>query len=412
MGMTLIHGCRLWDATRKEPEEGIDVLVEGDRIKEVSDRPIKADGADRIDADGRTLIPGLIDAHVHVTSNEVNLGALREEPLTLMTARASRAMRQMLDRGFTTVRDCGGADWGLAQAVERGLTPGPRLFFSGRALSQTGGHGDYRPRTSDAETCACANALDAGTRIADGVPEVRRAARDELRKGATQIKVMVSGGVSSPNDPIENRQYSPEELRAIVEEAESWDTYVAAHAYTPRSIKHAVASGIRTIEHGNLIDREAAEAVAARDAFLVPTLVTFDAMNREGEALGLRPESLAKLPKVLHAGLEAIEFCLAAGVKLGFGTDLLGELRANQSREFSLRAEAQSPRDVLASATAVNAEILGRTGELGVIAPGAMADLLLVDGDPLSDLNLLQEQGRHLALIMKAGVLHKASAGA
>lgn len=407
MSAVLFRNCRVWDATRAEPEEGCDVLVEGERIKEVSDKPITGAAAETVDAGGRTLMPGLIDAHVHAVVGRVNFGALGEVPLTLMAAEASHALADMLQRGFTSVRDCGGADWGLARAVEQGLIQGPRLFYSGRALSQTGGHGDYRPRTSDMEPCGCNSALDATARIADGVPDVRKAARDELRKGASQVKVMVSGGITSPNDPIENVQYSAEELTAAVEEAAGWHTYVAAHAYTAEAITHALNCGVRTIEHANLIDAEAAKLAAEKAAFVVPTLVTFEAFNRFGKDMGVADFTLAKLRDVLDQGLRAVELCRAQGVKLGLGSDLLGPMRDQQSRELLLQAEAQSPREVLASATAVNAEILGKGSELGRIAPGAWADLLLVDGDPLSDLNLLQDQGRHLDVIMKGGVFYK-----
>ena len=406
MTQTLFRDCWVWDAERAEPEEGMHVLIEGNRIKEVSDTRITGTEGTIIEAGGRTLIPGLIDAHVHVVASSVGFPALASVPLTLMAAEAAEALAEMLARGFTTVRDCGGADWGLAEAVQRGLIAGPRLFHSGRALSQTGGHGDYRARTSDLEPCGCANALESTARVADGVGEVRKAARDELRKGATQVKVMVSGGVSSPYDPIENRQYSAEELAAIVDEAEAWNTYVAAHAYTPRSIAHAVNCGVRTIEHANLIDADTARLVAAKSAYVVPTLVTFEALNDKGREFGLTEVSMDKLARVLDEGLRAVEICRAASVPLGLGSDLLGPLRDRQSRELVLQAEAQTVPEVLASATAVNAEILGMGGKLGVVAAGALADLLLVDGNPLEDLGLLQGQGRHLAVIMKDGVIH------
>ncbi len=403
----LLKNCTVWDATRSEPEEGCSVAVEDGTIKEVSSGPLSLAGAQVVDVGGRTLKPGLIDCHVHVNMFEVNIARLEDAPLTLMTAHAANLMRDMLDRGFTTVRDTGGADWGIAEAVEKGLLPGPKLYFSGCSLSQTGGHGDFRRRTASIEPCGCSHARSFTTVVADGVPEVRRAAREELRKGANQIKVMVSGGVASPNDPIDNKQYSEEELRAIVEEADAWNTYVAAHAYTARAITHALECGVRTIEHGNLIDKKAAKLAASKGAYVVPTLVTYRAMDKAGRELGLPEVSIQKLQDVLVAGLESVEICLAAGVKLGFGSDLLGALQEHQSLEFSIRAEAQSARDVLASATVVNAEILGKEGELGVVAPGARADLLVVDGNPLEDLNLLQEQGRHIPVIMKGGALYK-----
>ncbi len=383
------------------------MLVEGERIREVSDQPIKSAGAERIDVGGRTLMPGLIDAHVHVTIDEIAIGRMESWPLTLMTARAAGIMRGMLDRGFTTVRDCAGADWGLAEAVERGLFTGPRLFIAGQALSQTGGHGDFRRRTQGIEPCACSNALRSITRIADGVSEVRKAARDELRKGADQIKVMVSGGVLSPNDPLDNRQYSPEELSAIVDEATAWNTYVAAHAYTPEAILHAMACGVRTIEHGNLLNGAAASAMRDNGAFLVPTLVIFEAMNRQGAELGLPEVSQRKLEGLLDQGMTALTVARDAGVRIGYGTDLLGALHDQQARSLSLQAEVQGAHAAICSATSVNATILRRDGELGIIAPEALADILIVDGNPLDDLGLLQNDGAHLAAIMKAGNFYK-----
>ena len=407
MNSILFREVQVWDASRAESEPGMHVLVEGDRIKEVSDRPISVADTLTIDGAGKTLIPGLIDCHCHVTMTSVNIRQLEEEPLTLMTAEASIMLRDMIMRGFTSIRDLAGADWGLAEAVERKLLTGPRVFFAGRALTQTGGHGDFRRRTQGLEPCGCGNALSNSAVIADGVSEVRRAAREELRKGANQVKVMVSGGVASPYDPIDNKQYSTEELMAIVEEASAWNTYVAAHSYTPRSSQHAVECGVRTIEHGNLIDVETANAMAKHNAFLVPTLITYDAMDRNGAALGLPQASIHKLQKVKDEGFNAVSLCREAGVKVGFGTDLLGGLQSEQSVGLRTQNEVDSNRDVLVSATSVNAEILNRQDELGFIGAGAKADLLLVDGDPLIDLSLLVEPERGLAVIMKDGEFYK-----
>jgi imidazolonepropionase-like amidohydrolase len=381
------------------------VLVEADRIVEVSDRPIRAAGALRIDARGRTLMPGLIDAHVHATITTLNLAAMQGRPTTLVALEAGRVLEAMLRRGFTTVRDAGGADWGIAEAVRRGLVKGPRLFFSGRTLSQTGGHGDFTPRSDTVNLCACQIHSNGFSHVADGVPAVRKAAREELRRGATQVKIMASGGVASPSDPIWNLQYSMEELRAIVEEAEGWRTYAMAHAYTPEAITRAVEAGVRSIEHGNLIDRATAELMARKGAYLVPTLVTYFALDEFGRRLGFPEASQRKVQGVLDAGLASLEICREAGVPLGFGTDLLGETHEQQSREFSIRAQVLPPAEVIRSATIVNAEILNRAGELGVIAPGAKADLLMVDGDPLRDISLLEGQGKHLAAILRDGEL-------
>jgi imidazolonepropionase-like amidohydrolase len=407
MTAIILANCAVLDGTLPQRREDHHVLVEGAHIREVSDRPIHMAEAETIDLDGRTLMPGLIDAHVHVLAVDLALARLAERPLSLVMFEAAKVLDGMLQRGFTTVRDAGGADGGLAEALARGLVKGPRLFPSGQALSQTGGHGDLRPRTRSVTACACCEYGAGLARIADGVAECRRAARDELRKGATQLKIMASGGVASPYDPIWNLQYSEDEVRAIVEEAEAWHTYVLAHAYSPEAIRRSIDFGVRSIEHANLIDRATAEHVAGNDGFVVPTLVTYDALHRHGKELGFPAESLAKLDEVRTAGLKSLEVLRAAGVRIGYGTDLLGPLHRWQSREFVIRAEAMAPFDIIRSATAVNAELLRREGELGVVAPGARADLIAVDGDPLADIGLLDGQGEHLALIMQDGVFHK-----
>jgi imidazolonepropionase-like amidohydrolase len=311
----------------------------------------------------------------------------------------------MLRRGFTTVRDAGGADHGLAQAIDRGLIRGPRLFYSGRVLSQTGGHGDFRPLDHHPTLCACQIHSSAFAHVADGVDAVRRAAREELRRGASQVKVMASGGVASPSDPIWVVQYSEEEIAAAVAEARSWRTYVLAHAYTPEAIERAVRAGVRSIEHGNLIDEPTARLMAERGAYLVPTLVTYVKIAELGAAFGFPEASIRKVSDVIDHGLRSLEIASRAGVAIGFGTDLLGETHPFQSHEFVIRAQAMKPIDVIRSATVVNAAILQRPGELGVVKPGALADLVAVDGDPLADISLLDGQGEHLALVMRGGVV-------
>ncbi len=390
MTAIIFANCAVLDGTRRERREDHHVLVERGQIREVSDRPISSATAETVDLKGRTLMPGLIDAHVHVVAVDQVLARLSERPVSLVTLQAARVLEGMLQRGFTTIRDAGGADGGLAEAVEEGLVRGPRIFPSGQALSQTGGHGDLRPRTRSVSVvaCACCEGGAGLARIADGVAECRRAARDELRKGATQIKIMASGGVASPYDPVWNLQYSEDEVRAIVEEARGWHTYVMAHAYSPEAIRRSTDFGVRSIEHGNLIDRATAEHVAGADAFVVPTLVTFDAMHRFGRELGFPEVSLSKLGDVREAGLRSLEILQAAGVRIGFGTDLLGPMHRHQSREFVIRAEAMAPFDIIRSATTVNAELLHRSGEIGVIAPGARADLIAVDGNPLAEFPL------------------------
>lgn len=403
----LFRGGRFLDPRRDTLVDGVEVLIEGGRVKEVADRPIAAPAATCIDLAGRTLMPGLIDAHVHLLLAEVNLHLLEGVPLTLLAAKGSALAKAMLWRGFTAVRDTGGADFGMKAAFEAGLFEGPRLFIAGAPISQTGGHGDFRRRTQTAFECACCSGVGFAARVADGVPEVLRAVRDELRKGADHIKIMVSGGVASQTDPLESLQFRVDEIEAAVGEATRWGSYVCAHAYSAEAVRRAVEAGVRTIEHGNLIDAATAALMAERGAFLVPTLVTYDAMRRRGRDYGLSAYSLEKNEIVLEAGLRSLELARAAGVKIGFGSDLLGQLQNDHCGEFRLRAEAMRPIEIIRSATLVNAEIVGRPGQLGEIVPGAFADLLIVDGDPLRDLGLFQDQGAHLAAIVKGGIFVK-----
>lgn len=399
----LFSNARLLDPRKDDLIDGTSVLVEGDIIKEVSDRPIKVTSANEIDLRGKTLMPGLIDAHIHILLAEVNVQLLADMPLTLLSVKGAQALKQTIDRGYTTVRDTGGADYGMKTAVEAGVTAGPRLFVSGAAISQTGGHADWRKRTEGDVLCQCCSGAAFTKRIADGVPEVIKAVRDELRKGADQIKIMVSGGVASQSDPLDSLQYRLDEIEAAVGEAGRWGTYVCAHAYSPEAIKRAVLSGVRTIEHGNLIDGETAKLVAERGAYVVPTLVTYDSMSRRGAQHGMSVFSLEKNKRVFEAGLRALELCRSAGVKLGFGTDLLGQLQGDQSNEFAIRAEVMTPQEILQSALLINAEILRQSGKLGEIVPGAFADCLIVDGNPFKDISILGKPHRNIKAIMKGG---------
>jgi imidazolonepropionase-like amidohydrolase len=405
--MIVFENAALLDGTHPELREGFHVAVEAGKIMEISAAPVAASSAQRIDVRGMTLMPGLIDAHAHMTLVDTNLGNLRAIPQTLLTARAGVRMRKMLMRGFTTARDTGGADWGLKQAVEEGSLVGPRLFISARAITQGGGHGDNYLRTDSPSICGCSSALDLMSVIADGKAFVQAASREQQRQGADQLKVFVSGGVASKNDPLNSVQYSVEELLAIVDEAERWGIYVCAHAYSARAIQHALNAGIRTIEHGNFIDEAGATLMASKNAYLVPTLIAYEAMHRHAATTGLSKESLDKLEQVRSSGLASIEVCRRAGAKLGFGTDLLGDLADLQSEEFLIRSEVETPFDIIRSATLINAEIVRQEGKLGVLAAGAVADLLVVAGNPLKDLGLFQDQGAHLRVIMKNGELFK-----
>lgn len=407
MTLVLFRNASVLHADRAELTPNCDVLVENGRIREVSEKPIQARSAAIFDVKGNTLMPGLIDCHVHSVVSQVNLAMNEKLPNVLAVLRALPLLKGMLSRGFTTVRDAGGADWSLAEAISNGLIAGPRLFPSGKALSQTGGHGDFRPRSDQIESCSCSFRIGALARIADGVESVRLAAREEIAKGATQIKVMASGGVASPNDPIHYLGYSEDELRAIVEEASNADTYVMAHVYTPRAIRRAVDCGIRTIEHGNLVDKETAKHVAAIGAYAVPTTIASVTMAKYGADIGYPAHALAKIENVRQGGLDALKIWWDAGVTMGYGSDLLGEMQVHQGGEFRLRADVIGNAAAIACATVNAAQILNRTGELGVIAAGAIADILIVDGDPLKDIGVLDCQGKNMAAIMKNGIFFK-----
>ncbi len=406
MGAYLFVNGRLLDPLQAELLGGMQVLVEDGVVREVSDRPIHAPSAATIDLHGRTLMPGLIDLHVHVMASQLNLAAQVNLPNVFMTLRAVPILQGMLRRGFTTVRDAGGAGLPLKQAIASRLTQGPRLFVAGRALSQTGGHGDMNAQTDFIATgmqCSCCVRVGAIARVVDGVDALRRAVREEFQMGADQIKIMASGGVASPTDPVGAFGYSEDEIRAVTQEAHGRGTYVMAHAYTPAAITRAVRCGVRTIEHANLVDAAAAAVMAQHNAYAVPTLVTYEALASEGEKLGLPPESVVKIAEVKDAGLRALEILNSAGVKIGFGTDLLGESHRLQSEEFRIRAQVLGNAAVIASATTTAAEVLGMQGRLGRLQAGAIADLLVVNGNPLADLACLGGQGDHVALVMKAG---------
>lgn len=413
MKRTLIRNCKVFDGLSNSAAEGLDVLVEGNRIGNVAPIPVPPDGCEMIDGGGGTLMPGLIDAHVHIYSPYIDERRCADLPPTLMAVLATHRLKSMLDRGFTTVRDMAGGDFGMKRALAEGWVTGPRLFISGQALSTTGGHGDSRKLTDRLESfyCSASNGVDMLTRMADGVYEVQRAVRDELRKGADHIKLLVSGGVGSPYDPLDSVQYSEDEIRVAVEEAASWGKYVCVHSYTSQSTQRAVLCGVRCVEHGNLIDQETAELMAERGAYMDPTLVCYEESALRGPDLGLTPVILEKLKRVNDGGIRMLEICRSAGVKMGLGTDLMGELIDAESREFTIRAAVLPNADILRSATSVNAEILQQSGELGVVAPGALADFILVDGDPLKDISLLEHADSSIRLIMKDGVAYKNTLG-
>lgn len=406
MASTLFTNARIVDGTAPEAGAPVSVLVEGGTIREVG-KAVSPAKAKVVDLKGKTLMPGLIDAHVHVVAGVADLGRNAQLPDSLVTARSFVIMREMLMRGFTTVRDVGGADFGLKQATEEGHFPTPRLVISGKALSQTGGHADFRGRYDDTATPLTRHRLGALGRVCDGLDQVRRAAREEMKGGADFIKIMANGGCASPTDPIHFLGFSVSELEAIVEEARMAGTYVSAHVYTDEAIRRCVEAGVHSLEHCNLIEAETAKLAASRGAVAVPTLVTYDKLVSDGPKLGFPPDSVAKVDVVRSAGMNSLAVMKKAGLAMVYGSDLLGDMHKYQSEEFVIRGRALPAHEVIASATHVAAKLLKLEGRIGTIAPGAHADLIVVDGDPLKDLALLTRQGRHMPIIMKGGAFMK-----
>jgi imidazolonepropionase-like amidohydrolase len=407
--MLLFTNARVFDGRSPDCAEGMSVLVEGDTIREVSSRPIRAAHARTIALGGRTLMPGLIDAHTHPYASDVNVQKIEACGEPYRTAHAVRMLGHALDCGFTTVRDIGGGDFSLARAIADGLVRAPRYFYAGKALSMTGGHGDLRPaeeRPDYRSMCSC-GLFNSFCRIADGVDEVIRAARDELRQGAHCIKIMGSGGVASPTDPIWMNQYRDDEIRAIVHETTERRTYTAAHCHPASAVRRCVELGVRSIEHGTLIDDDTARFVAGRGAFVVPTMTIIFALVEMGRELGFPPQSQEKAEYAYKEALAGLDRMRSAGVKIGYGTDLLGSTYTQQCREFTIRREVFSSLELLRQATSVNAELMMMEGRIGCIAPGAFADLLVVDGDPLADISRLAENGRHLDMVVRAGEVVK-----
>src|SRR5689334_14164631 len=298
-------------------------------------------------------MPGLIDAHTHPAVVDMDVIGMAEWPPNYVAARAARALKGMLLRGFTSIRDVGGGDWGLARAVEDGYFTGPRMFYGGKQLTQTGGAGDWRsPGRSVYDNNYFSPAIGV---ICDGDAEVRRAVREEVRRGAHHIKVYLSGAVDSPTDRVDSTQFSLSELRAIVEEATAANIYVAGHAYTSRAINRGLECGVRTIEHGNLMDASSIPLFKQYEAFYVPTIVTYHALAQRGD---LPHDIASKLDRVLDQALVALELAHNASIPIAFGTDLFADMHAQQLNEFTLRSQVQSPAEVLKSATTVAAQVL------------------------------------------------------
>ncbi|KAJ5622408.1 hypothetical protein N7528_005640 [Penicillium herquei] len=353
-----------------------------------------------IDLSGKYLCPGLIDCHVHiaVVPGETDLRAYNDMSERVSLTRQPHVLRTMIQRGFTSIRDCGGASLAMKEAVEDGVLPGPRMFIAGFALSQTGGHGDMRNSHND-KLC-CGGTISGISRIVDGPAECYKFARDELRQGADFIKIMGGGGVASPTDRIEHVQFSDEEIKAIVTVAKNAGTYVTSHSYTPQAIQQAISLGVRGIEHGNLIDLETAKLMAEKGAFLTPTLIAH-VMSKQMNFLPAA--SAAKNDEVLEKGLRAMKMAVDVGVTVCFGTDLLGPMHFAQSKEFSVRSKVLTPLQILRSATINAARLVMQEDRLGQIREGFTADMLVLNANPLEDITVLDRAEESILSVIKDG---------
>lgn len=383
------------------------ITLEGDTIVDVSETLPSVSSDCQIDARGRFVLPGFIDAHVHhviTTMNFARLSLLSTTELALGMARLAEAT---LLRGFTTVRDTGGDVGGLIRAIDTGLCDGPRIIRAGRTISQTGGHGDFEPNATAADAgeglCACHIHSNNLSHVADGADAVRKAVRAELKAGSDFIKIMSSGGVASPTDPFDAVQYTPEEVRAATLETDHRHTYTTAHAYQPAAISQAIENGVKCIEHGNLINPEIAARMAELDVTMVPTLVTYKAMSEMGAKAGIPQRNLDKNEGVFEHGRNSIAIAKAAGVTLGFGTDLLGEAQPWQNREFAIRAELEPAVDVLRSMYLTNARLCHLEGQIGVVRPGASADVVVSEVNPLDNLSALADPDAVLHTVVARG---------
>lgn len=403
MSTTLYRNGRFLDPASERVVEG-DLLCRDGMIEAVTAGGLATGGSASIgqviDLHGAWVIPGLIDAHFHAYAAGMGGIMMATRTTSYVVINGVNRLEAALKRGFTTVRDVAGGDIGLRQAIDQGMVSGPHYLYSGRLLSQTGGHGDVRPAEHD----LCAG-HDHTHEVVDGVDNLRRAVRERLRTGSHVIKIMASGGVISPTDPLAVPQYSAEEIAVVCEEASRRGSYVAAHAYSAEAVVHAVTNGVRSVEHGNLIDADAARVMAEQGAYLVPTLAAYDAMDRRGEAAGLTPVGRAKNAGVLQHGKTAISLAQAAGVPIGFGTDLMGDLEDEQLNGIALHSEVLAPGDLLRSLTTVNAEIIQDPGR-GSLDVGTPADLLVLDASPLEDPGVLWDVSRPRTVIRDGRRVH------
>lgn len=392
------------DCTGRDPIFGGTLVVSGGRIQDVgaADRVSVPRDARMVDMGGRTVMPGLMDAHAHMALLEARIAEYEDKhPGAIFAYSVAKNIKNTLMQGYTTIRDTGGCDWSFKESVMRGLIPGPRMFVSNGPISQTGGHGDHRQR-HDHRSEHHDHPLMAGSAIADGADQVRLAAREQLRRGADQIKIMAGGGAASPTDAVEDPQYTVEELAAAVYEARAVRKYVCAHVYVPEGIQNCIKAGVRSIGHGNFMDEESASMMKEKDLFLVPTLAIFEMSSRYGRENGAPESMLQKINSVRDVGAQSLEIARSVGLKIGSGSDVFGPYVEGRALSLELQANVLGAMESLICATRNNAELFGIQDEVGTLEAGKLADVIVVDGDPLADIRILQDQD-NVKVVLQSG---------
>jgi imidazolonepropionase-like amidohydrolase len=407
MADLLIHDVTVLDCTGADPRSGMDVLVRDGRIQWIraAGASPRVDGAEVIDGVGCTLMPGLTDAHVHfaIVGRDGTHGRL---PWIEHVHVVSRLISDALDEGFTTVRDAGGLEPTWAAMVARGVIRGPRILPSGSFISQTGGHGDARQAHEAIHGGPSIPGLVAMNEVVDGVDQVRRAAREQLRRGATQIKLFASGGLASPTDPLDSLQFSVEEIAAAVDVATGWGTYVLTHSHTSRAIERSIDAGVRSIEHGTFLQPATAERMHATQTYMVPTLQVIDELASAADQSALTPEKQALVDDVYDAMRASVRLAGEVGVAVGSGSDVIGPDQGNRGREIVLKAGLIGAHAAIISATRTNAALFDMGDRIGTVEEGKEADLILVAGQPVDDVTLLGRPDR-IPLVIKGGVVMK-----
>ena len=407
MSVVFEHATLL-DCTGRDPQPNVRIVVEDGRIRRIGalSGPAGPKDARVIDCQGRTLMPGLLDAHVHLALLDLDPAAEAALPAAVLALRIAGVIEATLDAGFTTVRDAGGLDWGFKEAVRLGLIRGPRIFISGAFISQTGGHGDHRARTSRA-TFPMVPGLTSESILADGADAVRWAAREVLRRGADQVKVMASGGAASPTDELDHVQFAVEELTAAVEVAGAVGTYVLAHAYGPRAIQNCLKAGVRSIEHGNFLDEATADQMlAADDVFLVPTVITYELLARREAGDGWTPDMVRKIRQGLTGAYDSLGLAYEKGLRIGSGSDVLAEMQSDKGKEIACQARVMGAMNAIIAATRTNAALMRIDKDVGTVEEGKRADLIVLDADPLADPAIFADP-EHVRMVVLGGEVVK-----